>query len=143
MRSRWALRPAGAIREASSPTWTARRKRPEPSVDGRVPGNGPSGAGKRMSACPRNRTSGVDEGSSARGHKRTSALCGLVDFFDVRKLPCFVEESLGGRIGAEHEFETAPGVSWHPVRLLTGWRCRSEVDVHRAVGVLLHLGNLR
>src|SRR5580698_4916958 len=61
------------------------------------------------------------------------------DLLDVRQLPSLVEESFGGGVSTEHDFESAPRFRRHPIRLLAGGRRGSEVEVQRTIGVPLHL----
>src|SRR5258707_6111306 len=62
---------------------------------------------------------------------------------DVRQPPCFVEEWLRWDISTEHTFEPCAGLRRYSVRLLACRRRWTDVDIHRAVSVLLPLGNLR
>src|SRR6266581_2692358 len=55
--------------------------------------------------------------------------------FDVRHLPTSVENRLFRTIESKPGEPTRPRRRENPVRLLTGGRLRSDVDVHRAVGV--------
>src|SRR5690349_8100240 len=67
----------------------------------------------------------------------------LLYFLDVRQHPLLLEELLLRRVEAEHQLETALRVGRYPVRILPSGRDGAEVNVHRAVSVLLHLRDLR
>src|SRR5882757_6566783 len=65
----------------------------------------------------------------------------LVSFHlrDVRQLPCLLKERLVRAVEAEEWKPTFAGHRGNPVRLLTLRRLRAGVEIHRAVGVALHL----
>jgi hypothetical protein len=58
-------------------------------------------------------------------------------FLDIRQYPGLVEERLLRTIEAEEDLKLDARLSRNPVRLLARRRFGSEVDVHRAVGILL------
>src|SRR5260370_31689531 len=61
------------------------------------------------------------------------------DLRDVRQLPCLLEERLVRAVEPEEWKPTFAGHRGNPVRLLTFRRLRAGVEIHRAVGVALHL----
>src|SRR5262249_24766389 len=69
------------------------------------------------------------------GRDRDGVFGGLL--LDVRQLPGLVEERLLRTVEAEEDLEPSPGSGGDPVRLLAFGGLRPEVDVDRAVGVLL------
>src|SRR5262245_28412978 len=81
----------------------------------------------------------------AIGSRRVSPSAdGAADFLlDIRQLPHLVEELLLRGIEAGHQIELARGIGRYPVRLLAGRRGGPEIDIDRAILVLLQLWNLR
>src|SRR5262249_21179580 len=65
-----------------------------------------------------------------------------IHLLDIRQLPGLLEQSLGRSIEAEDKFEALPRLGRNPVRLLAGRRLGAEVDIDRAVVVLLHVGSV-
>src|SRR5215468_5691736 len=58
-------------------------------------------------------------------------------FLDVRTLPGLVKQRLFGTIEAEQDFELSASAGWDPIRFFARQGLRTEIDVNRAVDVLL------
>src|SRR5499426_3490447 len=65
------------------------------------------------------------------------------DLLHVRQDPGLFKKFLLRCVGTEHQLETARRIGRYPVGLLPGRWSRAEENVDRAVGILLHVGNLR
>src|SRR5262249_22809308 len=61
------------------------------------------------------------------------------DTFKVWQSPCLVEKRLVGAIQPKERIPRAAPCSGYPIVLLAGRCLRREVDVHRAIGILLSL----
>src|SRR5499426_790933 len=67
----------------------------------------------------------------------------LFHFLDIRQRPFLLEERLLGTVNAEQDFELPAGAGGNPVRFLALGCLRAEIDVDRAVRVLLQSDVLR